>query len=479
MSRIASIFSMLLIYIGIVIAVGFIAGRKVKTDDDFYVGGRQMGFIPTALSMWATILSGGMVLGTMGLYYANGAKMLGYAFGYMILFPIFFWLVGDKMRAISKARGYYTYLQFLRDRYNSKLFGLPAGILSLVFLIGFMAVNAVAVGVILQTYANIPYIYGVILFYVVTGIYVTMGGLKSVMYTDVIQGFIGISFFIIACVALVFKAGGPIAVLSTGNPVELFPVEKTPTLVAWYLSWFVLQGMATVILPDRCLRFISIKNRIELRKAIFLTMLIVGVAITAMFLVGGALRVLMPGIAKTDTVLTLALEEYFPYLVPFLFITVWAAGMSSVDSQTITCAAIIKADILGNLPNKGKGIKTGGKFAKLSVIVMLLLSMIFAGSQPPFLWTLIAMVLSIFLQFLPALVGGLYSKRYNKLGAEIGWTVGSLVTLYYLFFQTPPLTMHAGVVGLIPNIIIYVVGYFASSVENEQYQNQMQEAKTL
>lgn len=478
-SRTASIVAVLVAYGVVVLVVGIISGRQVKTKDDYYVADRKLGWLPTGFAMFATVLSGGMVLGTTGLYYAQGARMLGHALGYAVVFPILFWVIGDKLRAIGKARNYYTYLQYLADRYDSKLFGIPASLISLFFMFGFMAVGAVSTALMTESFMGLPYIWGSILFYVIMGIYVVSGGLRAVVYTDVIQGAIGLVFYIVMGVLFVMEAGGPVAVMSVGTPPEVFP-EPSAAIVATFWSWLILQGCATITLPDRGLRCMSIKSRQELKYAIFLTFAILVIVITAKIFMGGAFRILVPGIAATDTTIIVAIEKFFPAMIPFLFVTVWAASMSTVDSQTITCAAIVKADIMDRLTGKSKwldSVKDGKNFGRIVIILFLVISVFFAGTQPVFLWRLIGMALSAFLQFLPALLGGLYLKSHNKAGAEWGFIVGICVTVYFLFFAKPPLGIHEGVIGLIPNVIIYVAGHFASS-RQYNYQRDMLDAKT-
>ena len=451
------------VYAIVVLAVGLYSGRNVQTGDDYYVAGRRMGFLPTALSMWGTILSGGMILGTVGLFYLNGAKMLGYGFAYMLTFPIFYWIVGRRMMKLGQERGYYTIAQFLSDRYQSRLFRIPAGVVQLFFLIPYMAVNAVAMGVILDRYTSLPYFAGAALFIVMTYIYVLFGGLKSVIYTDVVQGFIGISFFIIVAIAAIAIAGNPVSVLSTGHQAEVFPIGDLPaTLVFW--SWIVFLGFSPLTLPDRALRFYSIRNSRELSKSVIAATVILMIAIVCLLFMGGAFRVLVPGIAQTDQVIVEAVVQYMTVLVPFFVVAVWAAGMSTMDSQTIACATVFESDIMKPLKEKGI-IKSYNPVlaGRLAVAVLLIFSLWFVGAQPPFLWSLIDMALSAFLQFLPAMIGGLFLKRLNKFGAEAGFVAGILIVVFFTFITKPPLGIHAGTIALIVNAAIYLVSYFASA----------------
>lgn len=469
-------------YVLLVLGAGYVGGRGTDDESDFYVAGREMGWIPTAFSMWATIMSGGMVLGTVGLFYGFGSEMLGYGLAYVIMTPLAFWIIGDKLRGLGISRDYYTISEFLADRFDSDLFRIPAGLVSIIFLLPYMAVGGVSVGIILNTYAGMPYLQGVLLFYGVTILYVVFGGLKSVMYTDVIQGIVGITFFVGSALAVILYANlNPLELLNTGASVESFDPAGAGE-AGWYWSWIIFLGLATVALPDRALRVYSVESRGELRKTIIAMYAIFAASVTALIFLGGAFRSIVPGVEATDQIMVLGLEEVSALLVVPLAVAVWAASMSSVDSQTIACAAIIKRDIVsgwkifngdqkaladGGAPDDPEDVRSQMQFGRVVVVALLVTSIYFAGTQPPFLWDLISLALGAFLQWVPLMIGGLFLTKRNKRGAELAWIAGIVGVVVFTFFVSPPLGMHAGTVALIPNVAIFSVGYVFSSEETD------------
>lgn len=468
-------------YVLLILGAGYFGGRGTDDESDFYVAGREMGWIPTAFSMWATIMSGGMVLGTVGLFYDMGAEMLGYGLAYVIMTPLAFWIIGDKLRGLGVSRDYYTISEFLADRFDSELFRIPAGVVSLLFMLPYIAVGGVSVGIILNTYAGIPYLQGVLLFYGITILYVVFGGLKSIMYTDIVQGVIGITFFVGISLTVIFYASlNPLELLNTGADVNSFDPSGAGD-AGYYWSWIIFLGLATVALPDRALRVYSVDSRNELRKTIVAMYAIFALAVLSLIYLGASFRSIVPGVEVTDDVMPIGLEAIDPILVIPLAIAVWAAGMSSVDSQTIACAAVLKRDIgkgWNNLTNDAPMTDGGSSEApddvrgqlqhgRVVVVALLLVSIYFAGTQPPFLWDLIDLALGAFLQWVPLMIGGLFLTKRNKRGAELAWSAGIIGVVVFTLFVAPPYGVHPGTAALVPNVLIFTVGYLVSSEETD------------
>jgi SSS family solute:Na+ symporter len=82
-----------------------------------------------------------------------------------------------------------------------------------------------------------------------------------------------------------------------------------------------------------------------------------------------------------------------------------------------------------------------------------------ALTQPPFIWSLVGLFVSINLQWFPPLIAGLYWKRVNRIGAEAGWVIGILLTLY-LELSPPfelPFGVFSGMISMVVNAVILVV----------------------
>jgi len=467
-----AMFVVLGIYLLIVMAIGIARGRGSNTSLSYLLADRKMGYIPTGLSIFATMLTGSMILGTTGLFYSGGALLTGYGYGYLVGFPIVYYLIGSRLRAVAQEKDYYTIGQYLTDRYNSHIFKFPAGILGVIFMAPYMAVGAVAVGIVFEANVGMPYSYGVFLFYLVLVVYVGFGGLRSVMYTDVLQGIIGVGFYVVAVIFFLSKVGGPIAALSTGSPVEaLQPHQAIP-----FYCWIFFLAVHPLILPDRQMRIFSLASEKELRKAVIFTTAILALGVWSLYYLGGAFRILIPGIEATDTVFAVAIGQYIPILLPLFLVAVWAASMSTVDSQTVAVTALIKSDIM--YPFKAvKQFAENPKRVMLInrslVIFLLLLSSIFAIIRPAFLWDAVLASGYFFMQLLPGMVGGLYLKKQNKLGAELGFIIGVIITIVFIYGKIPgPFGIWPGVFGFIVNSIVYAIGYFVSSVPYADYKTQ-------
>ena len=128
---------MAVIYMGILIGVGLYMSRKVKSSDDFWIGGRQVGPVATALSYGAAYVSTVAIIGDPPMYYNYG---LGYA-AFEIMISVFFCCIlifivfAPKMRALSERLNVVSLSGFLAIRYKSNQFRLLCGTLVSVMMV--------------------------------------------------------------------------------------------------------------------------------------------------------------------------------------------------------------------------------------------------------------------------------------------------------------------------------------------------------
>ncbi|MBI4250865.1 MAG: hypothetical protein HY618_00260, partial [Candidatus Tectomicrobia bacterium] len=180
------IFGWLIVYLIVTAWVAWKYSTGVETEEDYYVAGRSVGPFANTMSIVATIASGGIYLGTVGFFYDHGVNFLGYGFAY-ILMVFGLWFVGRRLWPVGKKFNYSTPQDFYGDFYQSEFLRLLGAVGSIIFLIPYYASNAVAMGTILERFAGLPYVWGVLLLVVFTVIYTTYGGMRAVIYTDVLQ----------------------------------------------------------------------------------------------------------------------------------------------------------------------------------------------------------------------------------------------------------------------------------------------------
>ncbi len=451
----------ILVYLVITVWIAYRWRSEKATEEDFYVAGRSVGYIPNSFSIVATVMSGGIYLGTVGWFYLKGVSFIGYGFAYaFMVFPL--WYIGKRLWPVGKAFNYSTSQDFYGDFYQSELLRLLGAVGTIIFLVPYFASNAVALGTVLERFAGIPYIWGVIILLVVGVGYTLYGGMRAVIYTDVFQGVISLTFGVIAVFALLYLAGG------FGKVVEALPAEMThfstdAVTIGLFFGWFIFMASHPLTMGDRMTRMYTIRSLDDFRRNVVLVGFLLLLMTLIFAILGMTSRVFAgPGL-NMDQAILVTLQNQAPWLMPLLVVVVWACGMSTLDSGLVGANAILSKDIVRGYIKKDISQAQSVLVGKWAMLIFGLLAFLIALFRPPYIWALVKLVVMFHMQFLPLLIGGLYWKRASKIGAEVGWVVGVALGVYYTFFAggPPPINVGGapapGVFALIVNTILFVV----------------------
>ncbi|MDE0103665.1 MAG: sodium/solute symporter [Bryobacterales bacterium] len=191
----------------IVLAIGLWAGRKEDSAKDFYLAGRSVPWWGVAGSIFGTNVSAEHLVGMLGIGYSIGFAQAHFEFlaigGLLMLAFVFL--------PLYRGMGLYTLSEYLSKRYDERSGVLYStfNILTIVIVrmaLGFY-IGARALSFLLEgTPLALSYEAGIAIFALVTATYTIVGGLKAVIWTDVMQS------------CLLLAAGIFVAVLVFGQP---------------------------------------------------------------------------------------------------------------------------------------------------------------------------------------------------------------------------------------------------------------------
>jgi SSS family solute:Na+ symporter len=201
--------AVLVVYLAITAFLGYLGYRNTKNAADYLVAGRKAHPLVMAISYGATFISTSAIVGFGGAAAVYGMGLLWLTFlnifvGIFIAFVVF----GKRTRRLGHALDAHTFPEVLSKRYNSRFLQGAAGLL--VFAAMPLYAGAVIIGgaqYVAQSFA-ISYDVALIFFVAIVAVYVLLGGMKGVMYTDAFQGglmFIGMAILLVATYA---KLGG-------------------------------------------------------------------------------------------------------------------------------------------------------------------------------------------------------------------------------------------------------------------------------
>ena len=207
-------YSIIAIYIFIVLVIGFYWRRRTRNSEEYFLAGRKVGWIAIGASLFATNISSEHFLGLAG----TGSKS-GLAVGHFEwLACLILLLLGWVFAPFYIRSGVFTMPEFLERRYNSA----SRYYLSIVSIIGYIltkiSISLYAGGILLNAVVGWDMYTSAIVIVLITGLYTILGGLSAVIYTDLFQMFV----LIIGSVALTLiglhQAGGWANLVATTPP---------------------------------------------------------------------------------------------------------------------------------------------------------------------------------------------------------------------------------------------------------------------
>ena len=269
------------LYLAAMVFVGVYFGKKGSggSSDEFYLGGRRMGPIVTAMSAEASDMSSYLLMGLPGLAYLCGLPEVTWTTIGLAVGTYLNWLiVARRLRRYSAKLGAITIPDFFARRFGDEKHRLSciAALVILVFFIPYTASGFKAIGTLFNSLFGVEYHTAMIVGAIVVVLYTVMGGFMAVSFTDLIQSiFMTIALLVIVCFGI-DQAGGLDAVMdnarslpgylnmtqgydaATGTASTYSALSIASTL-AWGLGYF---GM-----PHILLRFMAIREERELNQS--------------------------------------------------------------------------------------------------------------------------------------------------------------------------------------------------------------------
>ena len=473
--------------------LGYLGYKKTKTAEDYYVAGRKMGALVIAFSYGATFISAVALIGFSGISSIYGHSILWLAFlnifvGILIAF-IFYGFRTRKMGLSLKA---VTLPELLGNRFNSTKLQASSGLIIAIFMVFYTTAVFLAISTLFQETFGIPYWACVVVFTIVVGLYLIVGGLYAVMWTHAIQGILMVVGMLILTIGVYAMMGGigpaheataaltPEMLANIGSPAasqapngltSMPPAFSAPFMLLLTLVFGV--GIGVLAQPQLIVRYLSAKSEKALRRAIpYGGIFIILMTFTA-FSVGPLCNELLvnapkynpdlagslvyptkivagQAVANPDAVVPLVINNFFPqwFVALFLF-AVLAAAMSTASALFHTAGASIGRDVCEKGILKDCTEKKSLKITRGATIGIVGATLILSLNPPD----VVAILTSFFFglmacTFLAPYTLTLYWKKISRVGAWAGMLGGFTFTmLWYIlvYFKTAPRLIGASV----------------------------------
>ena len=453
----------LLIYLASLILIGF-AGKFASKEEslkDFYLGGKSFGVTILFLTMYATQYSGNSLIGFAGSAYRNGWYFL-VSVVFMIVIVGGYLLYAPKLYILSQKHNFITIGDYIDFRYNSKLLTYLIVAISIFALSNYMLTNLKAIGYIMEyvTGGAITFTYGIISMAFIMVIYETLGGMRSVAWTDAIQGILLFAGVIIIFCVVLTHYGSPAAntELFLQNTPKLFDPPTLSKQISW-LSVLVLIFFGISVYPQAIQRIYSAKDEPTLKRSLSLMVLMPLLTTLPLIFIAiiGSAHFADLDKTQSEQIILLMLSKLthidgMEIVITLFVAAAIAAIMSTVDSAMLAIASLFTQDIYHKQkPHASqKQLTFIGKIFSWAIMALMVA---LAIQLPSTIWWLIQMKLELLVQIAPAVMLGIHFKKFSYTSVILGLCVGLLFTLIFLItpLDSKPFGFHAGVIGLFLN----------------------------
>ncbi len=487
-------------YLVAMILIGVYYSKKGSGESSaqFYLGGRKLGPIVTAMSAEASDMSSYLLMGLPGLAYINGlSEVLWTAVGLAIGTYLNWLLVARRIRVYSARLNAITVPEFFSKRYNDKrnILACIAALFIIIFFVPYTASGFKAVGTLFNSLFGVDYHVAMVVGAIVIILYTILGGFLAVSTTDLMQSI----FMTIALVIVVFfglnAAGGLENVQSTAaalpgfmSPTHGYDISTGAagsfgflsiiSTLAWGLGYF---GM-----PHILLRFMAAgdenKLAVSRRIAVIWVVFSMGIAVfIGVIGLGVSANGLIPQLttsSESETVIiqmaNLMSQHGIIMIVAagIILAGILAATMSTADSQLLAASSSVSQDLMQNFLGMKMDKKKSMWAARLTICAIAVIAVFLAWNPDSSVFRVISFAWAGFgAAFGPVVLLALYWKRSNRPGAIAGMIAGGAMVFIWKFLIAP-MGGAWGIYELLPafivNLIVNVIVSLATPAPEEE-----------
>ena len=458
---------LIFVYLVFTLILGLVANRKLEIDlDDFLLYGRQAGFVVLYLTLVSTYFSAFAFLGSSGFFYTHGVGFWA-AGTWTAMTGVTTYTVGSRVWVLGKRFGYITPADMLADFYESEIVRVVVAIVSVLFTILYIQVQALGLGYIISIASDgyIPRQLGTAILLMVAVLYLIIGGLRAVYWTDVLQGVWMYITIWVGALMLSYKLfGGPLQLwrqVAAERPDLLtLPGPKGFFTPGMWFGMTIVLSVGVVIQPQMMIRYYTAASARTIKwlgatiPIYFMTLYIPA----ALIGLGGAL--IIPEMEKPDRIFPVLLFRYTPpWFTGIVLAGAVSAAMSTLDSILHANMTVLTRDIYQRYirPQASQAHYVWiGRFIAVGLVIVAYLLSIYTFD---FLVVLVVLSGAGALQLMPAVCGVCFPTRFilTKMGVLSGIGMGLLVLYLTAIVYPHPLTIHCGIWALVSNLILTMI----------------------
>lgn len=466
----ASSYVVFLLYLAMLLGIGWYFMNRVKTYEDFMIGGRTVGPLVSSFSLVSSYMSGYTYTAAPGLGYRSGYSTLWWATGDAPGNSLSFGVLGRRLRRYSEAVRAITLPEYYEKRFNSPALRVLSALVVLVTVSMYLVAQFVATGKLVSVMFNTTYVVGMIVGSVVVLAYTMMGGYLAVVYTDFIQFSLMWFFTQVLFWTGLGLAGGfaafndKLALISPELIIPAGPGGAYGTFMAG-LTPIVLIIMGSFGLPHVTIRHLSLRDSRGARQAMMITAVFVVAFAFFYYLTGAMARVLLP--AAPADVEEAGIRLWFMILHPVLAGLMSSAAvasiMSTADSFLIMLVSTVSHDVLDRFAMTKATDAQRIRVGRILVAILALLAFVVALRPPALVFTIVIFAFgAMALSFGVPNLFSVYWKRTTETGVLACMILSLIVYVGATVGKWNILGLHPFMLGLIVAVVTIVVGSLLS-----------------
>ena len=488
------------VYLALVLAVGFQFANKNESTSDFYLGGRRLGPLVTAMSAEASDMSSYLLMGLPGLAYLSGVADVGWTIIGLAVGTYFNWLLtARRLRRYTHLTNSFTLPQFFSRRFKDEksILAAIAALIIIIFFVPYTASGFAACGKLFSSLFGMDYMVAMVISALVIVGYTAAGGFLAASVTDFIQSIIMTVAILFVLIFSTVSAGGIGAVIENAKALpgylsltstyseatasaQPYGLLKIVSTLAWGFGYF---GM-----PHILLRFMAIENeaKLKLSRRVASVWVVIAMALALLIgLVGRSMSAngLIASLSGSDTETVIVriadlLSNYgiFPALMAGLIMAgILASTMSTADSQLLAASSSVSQNILQEAFHLKLSQRASMLTARLTVVVIAILGVIIARDPNSSIFGIVSFAWAGFgASFGPLVICALFWKRTTFPGAVAGMVAGG-VSVFVWKYLIAPMGGVFGIYELLPAFLVGIVVIVVVSLLTKEPGREIQE----
>jgi SSS family solute:Na+ symporter len=441
--------------------------RRLSVTDYATTGG-TLGLLTLFLTYSATYHSSYAFMGTTGAIYTHGIGWWN-NIHWTVMPGIFLWILGKRVWALGKRRGYLSIGQFTAGVYESggtsaKMLGLLVAVISIVFVIPYTAMQALGISYLFQIVSDgrIGFTQGLVIFIFLMVFITWLGGMRGVAWTDTVQGIFMLVAMWVGGYMVVSSAFGGIlntfaeGVKSAPEAFSLPGLKGAYTYRFWVSQWTTIT-IGMIAMPHIFIRYFAGKSLHVLKwsavfSSLYLTFLYIFVPA-----VGIVAKLVYPSAKNPDMLFPELLLRYTPFaLAAFAMAGAMAAALSTADSQLHAASSVFTVDVYKPYFKRDADERHLYHVDRAFVLIFGVICAWIAFQKPGLFLNILQMTNSGTAAMAPVIFLPLFWEKSNAKAALTAVIVGELIVLFTTFILPNPLGILSGLWGLLGSTALFV-----------------------